>query len=143
MSDWVGVCTKNQLIHERGVAALVGGRQVALFRVIGSDGADFVYAVGHHDPASGANVIARGIVGSTLRPIEVGEDEHRDTVASPIYKHVYDLRTGECYTDPQYRLDVYRTWVAGGIVYVHPQPVTSVVPVDTASVDGEQQPVGA
>ncbi len=139
MSAWVGVCTKNQLIHERGVAALVEGKQVALFRVIGTDGADFVYAVGHHDPASGANVIARGIVGSTVR-----EDEHRDTVASPIYKHVYDLRTGECYTDPQYRLDVYRTWVAGGIVYVHPQPVTSVVPVDTAAVEGDhQEPVTA
>ncbi len=134
MSAWVGVCTKNQLIHERGVAALVQGKQVALFRVISADGSDFVYAVGHHDPASGANVIARGIVGSTVR-----DEEHHDTVASPIYKHVYDLRTGECYTDPQYKLDVYRTWVAGGIVYVNPEPVTSVVPVDTAEAD----PVGA
>lgn len=133
MSEWVGVCTRNQLIHERGVAALVEGRQVALFRVIGSDGSDFVYAVGHHDPASGANVIARGIVGSTLRPLEDGGAEHRDTVASPVYKHVYDLRTGECYTDPQYCLDVFRTWVAGGIVYVHPQPVSTAQRVDTAA----------
>lgn len=132
MSEWVGVCTKRQLIHERGVAALVRDQQVALFRVIAEDGSDFVYAVGHHDPASGANVIARGIVGSTLRPLEGREDEHRDTVASPLYKHVYDLRTGECYTDPQYRLAVYRTWVAAGIVYVHPEPVTSFEPENTA-----------
>lgn len=135
MSEWVSVCTKRQLIHERGVAALVRDQQVALFRVIAPDGSDFVYAVGHHDPASGANVIARGIVGSTAR-----DDEQRDTVASPLYKHVYDLRTGECYTDPQYRLQVFRTWVAGNIVYVHPEPVTSFEPEDTSE---KTDPVGA
>lgn len=138
MSEWVGVCTKKQLIHERGVAALVQGKQVALFRIIGTDGNDFVYAVGHHDPASGANVMARGIVGSVER-----EGEHLDTVASPLYKHVYDLRTGECYTDPAYRLEVFRTYVSGGIVYVHPEPVTSFQPADTSGSDDQVEPVGA
>lgn len=110
---WVGVCTKRQLIPERGVAVLVGEHQVALFRVTNPDGADFVHAVGHRDPFSGANVIARGIVGS------VGSgDGQRDTVASPMYKHVFDLRSGECLTDHSQRLEVFRTWVAGGVVYV-------------------------
>jgi nitrite reductase (NADH) small subunit len=118
MSEWVGVCTKGQLIPERGVAVLVRDQQVALFRVTGPDGSEFVYAVGHRDPFADANVIARGIVGS------VGRDgEQRDTVASPMYKHVFDLATGECYTDPSERLPVYRTWIAGGVVYVHPVPV--------------------
>lgn len=122
MSEWVGVCTKGQLIPERGVAVLVRDQQVALFRVAGSDpegkSVDFVYAVGHRDPFAEANVIARGIVGS------VGRDgEQRDTVASPMYKHVFDLATGECYTDPSKRLPVYRTWIAGGVVYVHPVAV--------------------
>lgn len=115
---WVGVCTRNQLIAERGVAVLVGETQVALFKVSGVNDAgeatDFVYAVGHHDPACGANVMARGIVGSISTP----EGESRDTVASPMYKDVYDLVTGECYTKPELRLPVYRTWVAGGVVYV-------------------------
>lgn len=133
MSEWVGVCTKKQLIHERGVAALVQGKQVALFRVISTvDGSDFVYAVGHRDPASGANVVARGIVGSTVRVADEGTEEQRDTVASPIYKHVYDLRTGECYTDPQYRLEVFRTFVSGGIVYVNPEPVSNHEPLDNS-----------
>lgn len=126
MSEWVAVCTKRQLIPERGVAVLVRDQQVALFRITNPDpsagsgraAADFVYAVGHRDPFAEANVIARGIVGST------GQGEtHRDTVASPMYKHVFDLATGECLTDPSRRLPVYRTWIAGGVVYVHPVPV--------------------
>ena len=122
MSEWVGVCTKRQLIPERGVAVLVRDQQVALFRVTGPDGSDFVYAVGHRDPFADANVIARGIVGS------VGSGaEQRDTVASPMYKHVFDLATGECLTDPSAALPVYRTWIAGGVVYVHPVPVTALV----------------
>jgi nitrite reductase (NADH) small subunit len=101
-----------QLIPERGVAVLVGDLQVALFRVrSGTD--DFVYAVGHRDPFSDANVMARGIVGS------VGD---RDTVASPMYKHVFDLATGECIAEPAVRLPVHRTWVAGGVVYVSATP---------------------
>lgn len=126
-NDWVAVCTKKQLIPERGVAVLVRDQQVALFRVTGVDPrtgepADFVYAVGHRDPFADANVIARGIVGS------VGQgDAQRDTVASPMFKHVFDLATGECLTDPSARLPVYRTWIAGGVVYVHPVPVTTTM----------------
>lgn len=121
MSDWVGVCTRTQLLHERGVAVLVGEHQVALFRVVGVDGSDYVYAVGHRDPASGANVMARGIVGS----VDVA-GEQRDTVASPMYKHVYDLATGACLTDPALRLTVHRTWIAGGVVYVDAEPVDAL-----------------
>jgi len=123
-NEWVGVCTKGQLIPERGVAVLVRDQQVALFRVTGADGTEFVYAVGHKDPFSDANVMARGIVGS----VGVG-GEQRDTVASPMYKHVFDLATGECLTDPSGRLPVYRTWIAGGVVYVNPVPVAQADPV--------------
>jgi nitrite reductase (NADH) small subunit len=110
--SWTGVCTLRQLVPERGVAVLVGDRQVALFLVSGESGS-FVHAVGHRDPFSGANVMARGLVGS------VGD---RDTIASPMYKQVFDLATGECLTDPEVRLPVHRTWVAGGVVYVEDEP---------------------
>ena len=36
-NEWVAVCTKRQLIPERGVAVLVRDQQVALFRVTGTD----------------------------------------------------------------------------------------------------------
>lgn len=116
-ANWTGVCTRRQLMPERGVAVLVGDAQVALFRITGTaeDGTatDFVYAVGHKDPACDANVMARGIVGSVMSP-----GGQRDTVASPMYKDVYDLATGECLTRPELRLPVYRTWLAGGVVYI-------------------------
>ena len=57
-ANWTGVCTRRQLIPERGVAVLVGDVQVALFRLSGtaedSPVTDFVYAVGHKDPAAPA-----------------------------------------------------------------------------------------
>lgn len=77
------VCGLDALVPERGAAALVDGVQVALFRLAD----DTVLAVQNRDPFSGANVVARGIVGS------VGDTP---TVTSPMHKQVWDLRTGEC-----------------------------------------------
>jgi nitrite reductase (NADH) small subunit len=80
---WVVVCTLDSLPRERGVAAWVDGTQVALVRTHD----DTVHAVQQLDPYSGAQVMARGIVGSR------GDVP---TIASPMYKQVFDLRTGEC-----------------------------------------------
>jgi nitrite reductase (NADH) small subunit len=68
---------------ERGVAALIGSVQVAIFRTF--DGT--LYALGNQDPFTGAYVLSRGIVGSR------GDVP---TVASPLHKQVFDLRTGRC-----------------------------------------------
>ncbi len=96
--SWTRVCALTQLIPERGIAALVHGEPVALFLL--DDGT--VHAVGHRDPFSNANVMARGIVGS----VGTGEG-YRNTVASPMYKHVFDLATGECLTEPGESLPVW------------------------------------
>ena len=82
-TPWTAVCTVHDLPRERGAAALVGTTQVALFRTFD----DTVYAVQQLDPFSGAHVMSRGIVGTR---------GGRPTVASPMHKQVYDLRTGEC-----------------------------------------------
>lgn len=79
----VRICTIHDLVVERGSAALVGGDQIAVFRM--PDGA--VHAVSNLDPFSGAHVISRGIVGTR------GDIP---TIASPMHKQVFDLRTGEC-----------------------------------------------
>nr|WP_201469792.1 nitrite reductase small subunit NirD [Microbacterium hydrocarbonoxydans] len=79
----VRVCSLDDLETERGRAALIEGEQVALFLL--PDGT--VHAVDNLDPFSGAHVISRGIVGSR------GD---APTVASPLHKQVFDLRTGEC-----------------------------------------------
>jgi nitrite reductase (NADH) small subunit len=85
---WVPVCQLADITPDRGVAALVGDDQVAIFLLspVG-DAPSEIYAIDNHDPYSGANVIARGLVGSA------GD---RPTVASPIYKERFDLRDGTC-----------------------------------------------
>ncbi|HVT37124.1 MAG TPA: nitrite reductase small subunit NirD, partial [Nevskiaceae bacterium] len=104
--DGVRVCAVDDILPDMGVCALVGGRQVAVFRI---GETDEVHAIGAYDPNSGANVLARGIVGD-LRG--------RLVVASPIYKQHFDLHTGECIEDPVASVRRYETLVRDGQVYV-------------------------
>jgi nitrite reductase/ring-hydroxylating ferredoxin subunit len=64
---WARVCSLGELEPGHGVAALIGGQQVALFLlpVAGGEPASQLRAIDNRDPASGANVLARGIVGGT------------------------------------------------------------------------------
>ncbi|MGH3930855.1 MAG: nitrite reductase small subunit NirD, partial [Pseudonocardiaceae bacterium] len=84
---WTAVCGYHDIIPERGVAALVDGRPIAIFRT--HDGA--LHALSNVDPFSGASVLSRGIV---------GDRGGRPTVASPIYKQAFELATGVCLDDP-------------------------------------------
>jgi len=102
---WEIVCPYHRLEPERGVAALVGGTPVALFRL--HDGT--LRAIGNVDPFTGASVLSRGIVGSR------GE---APTVASPLHKQVYDLRTGVCLDAPEVRVPVYPVRLRAGLVEV-------------------------
>jgi len=60
--SWRPVCRADQVPVERGICALVDGQQVALFRT--ADGE--LFALSNQDPFSGAMVLSRGIVGSTV-----------------------------------------------------------------------------
>lgn len=114
---WTAVCRVDDLAPERGAAALLDGEQVALFRLL--DGR--VLAVQQHDPFSDAHVISRGIVGSRLV-----DGVQVPTVASPMYKQVFDLTTGRCLDvagkDPARDLSPdLRTWpvrVRDGVVEI-------------------------
>jgi nitrite reductase (NADH) small subunit len=102
---WHRVCAVTDLEPAWGEAALIAGRQVALFRTVSGE----VFAVAQEDPATGANVMARGITGSR------GD---RPTVASPLHKEVYDLATGECLGNPDLRLATFGTRIVGGYIEV-------------------------
>ncbi|GAA1564905.1 nitrite reductase small subunit NirD [Actinomadura kijaniata] len=91
---WRDVCHYTDLIPERGACALVAGVQVAVFRTFEGD----LYALGNLDPFSGAQVISRGILGTR---------GGAPTVASPMYKQVFDLRTGVCLDDPGVALPTF------------------------------------
>ncbi|HAM27228.1 MAG TPA: nitrite reductase (NAD(P)H) small subunit [Microbacteriaceae bacterium] len=104
-TEWMSVCAVDQLEPLWGEAALVDGEQVAI--VLMPDGR--VYAVANRDPATGAFVMSRGIVGSR-------GDRH--TIASPLHKQVYDLETGECFTSDDYTLPTFDVRVTDGVVQV-------------------------
>ncbi|MGN8245704.1 nitrite reductase small subunit NirD [Cellulomonas soli] len=117
IEGWVAVCRLDDLAPERGAAALLGGTQVALVRLLD----DRVLAVQQHDPFCDAHVLSRGIVGSRLVD---GVDV--PTIASPMYKQVFDLLTGQCLDRagkepvPGLGADL-RTWpvrVVDGVVHV-------------------------
>ncbi|MET0728746.1 MAG: nitrite reductase small subunit NirD [Acidimicrobiales bacterium] len=91
---WRIVCSTARLIPGRGVAAAVGGQQVAVFLLASGE----VLAVDDRDPFSGAMVLSRGLVGDV---------DGEPTVASPIYKQRFDLRSGSCIEDPSMAV---RTW---------------------------------
>lgn len=119
MSEWTPICPVADLTPERGVAALVEGTQVALFLL--HDGS--LHAVDHHDPCSGANVIARGIVGTR------GD---APVVASPMYKQSFDLRTGRCLDDDSAALAVHEVQVVDGVVQVRLTAAVAPRPVGVA-----------
>jgi nitrite reductase (NADH) small subunit len=114
---WQFVCTRADLVEFSGVAAWVetieGPVQVALIYLPSAPNSpqpagpntpalpnqeQELYALDHRDPFSGANVIARGIVGDLK-----GEP----VVASPIYKQHFRLADGQCLEDDAAKL---RTW---------------------------------
>jgi nitrite reductase (NADH) small subunit len=102
---WADVCPAERLLPGRGVAALFGDVQVAVFRT--ADGE--VHALGNVDPFSGAAVLSRGIV---------GDRGGVPVVASPVYKQAFGLRDGRCLDDPSVSVPTYPSRVADGSVQV-------------------------
>ena len=103
VSTWVPVCTLDQLTVGRGVAALVGTTQVAVFRL--SDGADTLRVVDNIDPFGRAAVMSRGLI---------GDRNGEPTVASPLLKQVFSLESGACLDDESQALRTYPVRVVDG-----------------------------
>jgi nitrite reductase (NADH) small subunit len=106
---WVCVAQLCDLEPNRGVAARIGTRQVAMFMCRAAGSPDELFAVDNLDPFSGAYVISRGIVGDRS-----GEWK----VASPIYKQQFSLQTGVCFDDPSVVLDRFAIRVSDGLVEI-------------------------
>ncbi len=107
-SAWTAICDVDQIVPNTGVCALLQGQQVAVFHL--NDGREpRVFAIGNYDPNSDASVLSRGLVGN------LGE---RLVVASPIYKHHFDLQTGECLEAPEHSVPTWPARIEGGKVWV-------------------------
>lgn len=102
---WTDVCAVDDILPDTGVCALVEGRHVAIFRV----GTRQFFAIDNVDPKNGASVLSRGLVGN------LGE---RIVVASPLYKHHFDLRSGECLESPELSVRAHEVRIEGTRVMV-------------------------
>ena len=102
---WTSVCPVDRVTPDRGVAALVEGEQVAVFVL--RDGA--VHAIDDRDPFSGAHVLSRGLIGDVAGA---------PTVASPVFKQRFDLRTGRSLDDPDVAVRRWATRVHDGWIEV-------------------------
>ena len=111
-APWRCICDLDEVLPDGGVAALVDGRQLAIFRV-----QDQVYALDNYDPHSDANVLARGLVGDV---------QGEPVVASPVYKHHFNLATGRCLEDASRSVRVYPARVSERRIWVRSQPVRAV-----------------
>ena len=105
-APWVDVCAFEDLVPDVGVAALVDGEAVAVFRCWPTDE---LHAIANVDPYTGASVLSRGIVGS------VGD---RPVVASPMFKQRFDLTTGVAIDDHTVQVAVYEVATIAGRVVV-------------------------
>ncbi len=102
--SWTAVCSIADIPPQAGVAALLHGKQIAIFK-IGTQ----VFAVDNYDPFSGANVLSRGITGS------LGDEL---VVASPIYKQHFSLADGRCIEDETQSINAYSVRLEGDTVLV-------------------------
>lgn len=106
MSQWLAVCTVDDLQADSGICALVNGQQIAVFYVTRSQQ---VYATANFDPVGKANVLSRSMIGDLA-----GEP----MLAAPLYKQHYSLITGQCLENPALsiatypvRIDQQQVWI--------------------------------
>ena len=102
--QWHRVCELAALPEQAGRSAWLEGRVLALFRL-----GEHVYALDGVDPLAGVAVLGRGLVG------DAGGEP---VVASPLYKQLFDLATGECLEAPAQSVRTYPVRVDGGRVLV-------------------------
>ncbi|WP_166253253.1 nitrite reductase small subunit NirD [Marinobacter salicampi] len=106
-TQWDVVCKVADLVPDSGVAVWTSSGPVAVFYL--PERLPALFAIGHQDPFSGANVLARGIT---------GDIKGEPVVASPLYKQHFSLLSGQCLEDESVRVPVYRVLVDGDQIRV-------------------------
>lgn len=107
VTQWSGVCELQDIVPNTGICALINGQQIAIFRYSENDK---LYALSNFDPFSEANVLSRGILGDL---------KGQPCVASPIYKHHFNLETGICLEDEKVTINCYTVRERNGQIEVH------------------------
>jgi nitrite reductase (NADH) small subunit len=104
--NWNTVCDLNAILPGTGVCALVGERQVAIFRPYADEQ---VFALDNIDPFAGASVLSRGLI---------VEHDGELWVASPLKKQRFRLCDGVCYESTERSIESFAVRVVGQQVEV-------------------------
>lgn len=112
------VCSLDDLVPDAGVAAVVDGRQIAIFYLPGRPNP--VFAIDNQDPFTGVQVLSRGIV---------GDAQGRPFVASPLYKQRFSLEDGTCLDDASVSVRAWPIALRDGQVWLIRQAVPEANPV--------------
>jgi NAD(P)H-dependent nitrite reductase small subunit len=107
MSQWVDICSTEDLQPNSGICALVDGKQVAIFYMPAEEA---VFAINNYDPFGNANVLSRGLIG------DIGGEP---MVSSPLYKQHFSLKTGACLEDETVAVEAYGIRINGERVEVN------------------------
>lgn len=106
MSQWITVCDLEKVFPATGICALVGDKQVAIFRP--SEEGE-LYALNNMDPFAHSNVLSRGVI---------CEHQEQLWVASPLKKQRFNLIDGSCLENSEVSVEAYKVRVVDGKVEV-------------------------
>jgi len=107
-TSWTVACSANDLVDNSGVCALIGGQQIAIFKV-SLNGVKQLFAISNWDPIGLANVLYRGLLCSVA---------DKTVVASPLYKQRFCLLSGQCIDDENQKVQVYPIRLEGQNVFI-------------------------
>jgi len=105
---WMAACRVEDVPGDGGACVLLGGEQIAIFYF---SRRDQWYATENRCPHKQQMVLARGMTGSAGTDCE-------PKVACPFHKKTFSLRTGECLSGEDYRVQTYPVKIKNGKVYV-------------------------
>jgi len=105
--NWTKVCKKDMMFPDTGLCVKGSdGEQIALFW---EGVSDQLFAISNHCPFANANVLSRGLMAEFSGTL---------TVASPIYKQHFNLKTGECLEDENVKVKTFQVRENEGSVEV-------------------------
>ncbi len=101
MTHWVDICDKADLQADSGVCALVEDKHIAIFYL---EQEQKLFAIDNYDPFGKISVLSRGLIGDIQGQV---------MVSSPLYKHHFNLSTGQCFEDDSVSLCTYDVRING------------------------------
>lgn len=104
MSQWVNICNIEAILPATGVCALLGSKQVAIFRPYHDDR---LFAISNVDPFFESSVLSRGLI---------AEHNGELWVASPLKKQRFRLSDGMCMEDESHSVAHFDVRVKDGQV---------------------------